>query len=228
MILDYDSQPIVPEIPTVLRRIAILLMLPSLVLPFVNYADSVSPMEVLAEVAAEPWGNPLLPLLLLLAALVPFAGIPLVFYNLRMLISGRLSKVEVWVGYVIAGLCVVPVIIFLVVAAFDGPGSWAHCSTSELLLNVAILVVPIVVLTLSILLFGLLGKHMSHSVRACACMCVSYGTFLLLCAFFFGGTPHPVVELNIGYALSLPVIVGCLIELTMLAMTTFRRQRRGR
>jgi len=79
----------------------------------------------------------------------------------------------------------------------------------------------------SVCVVWLLGKRISHGTRVCACLCIPYVAGLLSSGIFIGidaiggaYSIHP--RLRFGYMLSWLVVVGCLIELTTLAVMAFR------
>ena len=225
LVLDYASQPPIElRVPMVVRLIMLLFLLPSLMIPFVNYAHSTSLMGFL-------WGETdsyldrssnLLAWLPVWGPLV-FTGFLLVFYQLRMLIYGRLSIIEIGIGYTMATLYVMPVVGLLLMVVSSSI-VYDHFRKKYMFEFGAICVVPIVVIVFSFLVFLFLGKRISHSTRACACMCISYGAIVLLATMAFWIQPGFSVGLNIGYAISLSVIIGALIELTTLAVLAFRRR----
>ena len=228
-VLDYDSQPIAARFPTVLRLVVLLFMLPALVGPFVPYAQAKSPeirslVGELVDMATYSSSYIETFFGLLLFSPFVFAGIPLVLYQFRMLNFGKLSKTEIVIGYVLAGLYMLPVVpILLVIAAGFIMNDLGYEDISYLLGYGVAFAAPTVVIVFGVLVFWFLGKRISPSTRACACMCVSYGTFLLLAALAVG-TELGFSNLRIGYALSLPVIAGALIELTTLGVLAFHRR----
>ncbi|MCL2648406.1 MAG: hypothetical protein FWD61_15595 [Phycisphaerales bacterium] len=106
-VLEYESPlPRATEarFPTGVRLIVILCLLPALVLPFVDYAELISPLDIAARFfrqAVHRWdGRTVIDML----GLYFFVGIPLVLCHLRLLIFGELSKIESWAGYVVVVL----------------------------------------------------------------------------------------------------------------------------
>ncbi|MCL2648548.1 MAG: hypothetical protein FWD61_16340 [Phycisphaerales bacterium] len=222
LILDYSSPPTVVKFPTPIRLIVLLFILPALVLPFVEYAVSiVSPLTAATEFFHRVVLRWTAQIFLAMLGLPFFVGIPLVLCHLRLLIFGELSKMERWTGFVVAVLGMAPVVAIISYVAiqlfFDHTGHW----TKQEILAIGILVVPAVVIAFGVCVVWLLGKHVSHGTRICACLCITYAMGLIFCAVLIG--IYDPKHLSFGYWLSLPVIVGCLIDLTTLAVMAFRR-----
>ena len=240
LILDYASpQPIAVRFPTAVRRIVLLFILPALVLPFVKYGSySGSPLDATAELfrlithrwKGYPWGDSVY----LLAMLGPifFVGIPLVLYHLRLLIFSKLSKIEIWTGYILAILGMVLIATTLTLMACSDFGIISTTFSRGMYLvrlfrQPHVLIVFTSMIALSIFIVVFLGKRISHDTRVCACLCITYMAGLLLGCMLIeyeivgSDPPH---HFNLGFSLSLPVIAGCWIELTTLAVMAFRRR----
>jgi len=217
-ILDYASPPpTAAKFPTPVRRIVILFLLPALALPFVKYAASDSPLSIVAE--ALHWTRPDSAFGIMLG-LSFFVGIPLVLCHLRLLAFGELSKIECWAGYAVAALAMAPIVAVLSMIAIDRFTNDLHLWTGRTLLTAQVLTLAAVVIAFGVCVIWFLGKRVSHGTRICACLSIPYAAGLLFWGILIGieETRH----LQLGYALSLSVIVGTLIELTALAVMAFR------
>jgi len=217
------------------RLVVLLFVLPAVVLPFVKHVGTESPWDDVANFFQQPghyrWNS--VTISVATGGLIFFVGIPLVLCHLRLLIFGELSKIEVWIGRVVAFLGMAAVMtslcmfaIYFYPAFMDGV--WPM--QIWLILAGSLLVVPAVVIALGVCIVWFLGKRVSQGTRICACLCIPYVAGLLssrLCigivtigGFDFLGS----LKLRVGYTLSWLVIVGCLIELTALAVMAFRRR----
>ncbi|MCL2639914.1 MAG: hypothetical protein FWD53_03620 [Phycisphaerales bacterium] len=225
LILDYAPPPLTAKFPTTVRVIVLLFILPALALPFAEYIWSISPLE-----AAERFFRLLKRggkedfLWLYMHGLFFFTGIPLVLCHLRLLIFGELSKIEAWLGYIMAALGMAPVVAVMgwfashiVFSSYD-----SFRSIRDALPAIVAFAGAVGVIAFGICLVWLLGRRISPGTRVCACLCIPYTTGLLWCAVLFGWDGPK--GLYLGYWLSLPVIVGGLIELTTLAVMAFRRR----
>ncbi|MCL2640818.1 MAG: hypothetical protein FWD53_08240 [Phycisphaerales bacterium] len=218
-ILDYDSsQPTTVKFPTLIRLIVLLFILPALALPFVTFAGypDWSPMDLVAEFfrAANSWDR--FPFFTAMGLML-FVGIPLVLCHLRVLIFGELSKMEIWAGYIVAALGMASVATFLIALAIYNFTDLDP--TVRYNLPIGTLLVPTVVIAFGTCVVWFLDKRVSHDTRIGACLCIPYTAGLL---FWMIGIGLPY-NLKFGFMLSLPVIVGNLIELTTLAVLAFRR-----
>jgi len=228
ILLDYapPSQMTV-KFPTPIRLIALLFILPALALPFVKYAGSDSPLDLIMEnfprLAA---GNRTHPLWIM-AGLCFCAGIPLLLCHLRLLIFGELSKIETWAGYGVAFLGMGPAVMVLSVFTFDCFTNYIglYIVHESLRLTIgALMVVAAIVIVFGARAVWLLGKRISHGTRICACLSISCVAPLLLFGILVGvHTISRSERLRLGYWLSLLVIAGCLIELTTLAVMALRK-----
>jgi len=228
-ILEYAAPQLFEvKFPTLIHLIVLLLTLPALALPFVGYVryvEQISPLEAAVEFFRYTSSSSALDLRdLTMPGLFFFVGIPLALCHLRLLIFGELSRIEVWLGYIIAVLGIVPVAWYMGIFAINlfryGSG-W----TVQTLLHV---IGPRVLLA-GVIAFGFcvvwfLGRRVSHGTRICSCLCILYTAGLLFCVAYIGINRFSLpYYLSFGYALSLPVIVGGLIELTTLSVMAFRR-----
>jgi len=78
-----------------------------------------------------------------------------------------------------------------------------------------------VVIAVGAVVVWFLGNRVSHGTRICACLCIPYMMKLFINAVAY--TIPTFYGFYFGYTLSLLVIVGCLIEITTLAVMAFRR-----
>ncbi|MCL2640821.1 MAG: hypothetical protein FWD53_08255 [Phycisphaerales bacterium] len=232
-ILDYASPPIVAkvEFPTFVRRIVLLLILPALALPFVEHIESSPLDDVINDFHwAKYYADNLVFCIILcisaiMRALFFFAGIVAALCYLRVRISGELSKVEIWVGYVVAGLGMASVM-WTLFRAVDFIRIVFEAYGYERALTVQHLgewIVPAVVLAFGTFVVWSLGKRISHATRICACLCIPYAAHLANWEWVITVTPCYWQYWGIFDVLALSVIVGCLIELTTLAVLAFRR-----
>ena len=203
-ILDYASPSFTAKmkLPPTVRLIVLLLILPtllstSLLMAMVEYFDLVSLVL----------GTPFL------------VGISLVLCHLRLLIFGELSKIERRIGYIVTGLGIVSIAAsagLVVILAFE-----KGIGVLDIRLAVAFATASVVI-AFGACVVCFLGKRISHGTQVCACLCISYAACLLLQNIAFGW--NDPVNSNLGNWLSLPVIAGCLIEITTLTMMAFRRR----
>ena len=230
LILEYGSQPMTVKFPTSVRLIVLLFILPALVLPFVERIGSVSPWDEVANFYYRTDATRWYRVTIGMAAegLIFFAGIPLVLCHLRLLIFGELSRIERWGGYVVAVLGMAATAIFMKDFAIERlPGSMKGVlMMREWQILIGAFTVPVVVIAFSVCVVWFLGKRVSHGTRVCACLCIPYVAGLLSSGIFIGidaiggaYSIHP--RLRFGYMLSWLVVVGCLIELTTLAVMAF-------
>ncbi|MCL2641355.1 MAG: hypothetical protein FWD53_10950 [Phycisphaerales bacterium] len=236
-ILDYASPPVVAkvEFPTFVRLVVLLFIVPALAMPFVTFGGT-SPLNTVADFfqmsydclktdlkafseMATGWG---------VFGLNIFVGIPLVLCHLRVLIFGKLSRIESWAGYVVAILGTAPAVMVMssLVIRFLYASKHAHLYAffrKMLLWSVGFLVVYAVVIAFGAVVVWFLGRRVSHGTRICACLCIPYMAGLLALALCFVDSPYPCGS---SYLLLLSVIVGCLIEIATLAVMAFRRGER--
>jgi len=234
-ILDYASPPIVATVkfPTFVRLVVLLLILPALAMPFVTFWGA-SPLNTAADFfglmhyfpgmsleafseMAVGWG---------IFGLNVFVGIPLVLCHLRVLVFGELSRVERWVGYVVAILGTAPAVMVMssLVIRFLYASKHVHFAffRKMQLSSVALLVVYAVVIAFGAVVVWFLGRRISHGTRICACLCIPYTAGLLALAMCIADDSHPCGS---SYLLLVSVIVGCLIEIATLTVMAFRRTR---
>ena len=217
-ILEYASPPITAKVkfPTAVRVVVLLLIWPALVLPFVKclsiYCQPMSPLEAMVV-----GFHMITPFFLGLYFLM---GIPLVLCHLGMLISEKFVGAVSAIGYVVAFLATVPLVLFLL---------WIPINiATDQHVYMPFVIVAIVAFTVSASVIGLgsfalwfLGWRISDGTRVCTCLCIPYATVLLLCVVgFVDGS----IGRYVGYWLSLPVVVGCLIEIATLTVMAFRQR----
>ena len=246
LVLEYaSSQPAVVRFPTVVRVIVLLFILPALVLPFVEHLKSAPPLYHVVYFFRRPSYGDFFGVFPFMLCLNFFVGIPLVLCHLRLLIFGEFSRIERWGGYAVAFLgmaCVATALSLFAVRAFQyykDITTYKDIATEEMLLIAGIFILPVVVIAFGTIAVCFLGKRVSHGTRICACLCISY-VAELLCYMAYDGymtyslscltflTHHSPKKfwdyVTFRYALPWLVIVGCLIEVTTLAVMAFRRR----
>jgi len=222
LILDYAPPPMMVKFPTIVRVIVLLFILPALALPFVEYVWSISPLEAAEwffERLVRDWHEELW---LYMHGLFFFTGVPLVLCHLRLLIFGELSRIEARLGYIMAALGMAPVVAVMGWLAIHVFSFWYDGTRSmrDVQPVIVMLAVSTGVIAFGVCVVWLLGRRISHGTRVCGCLCIPYATGLLWCAVSFGWAGSR--DLYLGYWLSLPVMVGGLIEITTLAVMAFR------
>jgi len=255
-ILDYASSPTVAtaKFPTSVRLIVLLFILPAVMLPLVVYYKTETPLQTV--VWFFPWrewrdwwngggggwsggwsGYRWHHFVHVASHGLHFlVGIPLVLCHLRLLISGKLSKIEIRVGYIAAAFGMIPVttaISLTTINLFLGNYRWIY---DPILWTTVELLPPAIVIAFGTYAVCRLGKRISHGTRICAYLCISYAAGLLhLSVRTMLHSPQCFEPRYVfyslknawwtcGYVIALVVIVGCLIELTTLAVMAFRRR----